>query len=291
MRKAFTLIELLVVIAIIAILAAILFPVFAQAKSAAKNMASLSNIKQIGTACMLYLNDNDDTMIQGDDYAEWVWLFRFAPYIKGTPPDFRSSKSNIFYSPTAPGDKPQYLSGGRYDFLVANGLDVEWKLVPTTDPAGVRAFAFWASYAINETTVQEFPNASQYAEPSDTLLFLEATDTEIEADELRKLYSRTADCSAGSASAFEFRPNNGGNAGGTNFTYFDTSARFRKTGFAPDAGGTASPQCNFNQWRWPQGGRGAYNPTGGTPARPAQCGEWTAPADVLDRATGLCMSK
>lgn len=59
--RAFTLIELLVVIAIIAILAAILFPVFAQAKEAAKKSACLSNSKQIGTSMMIYLNDYDDT--------------------------------------------------------------------------------------------------------------------------------------------------------------------------------------------------------------------------------------
>ena len=61
MKRAFTLIELLVVIAIIAILAAILFPVFAQAKEAAKKTACLSNSKQIGTALQMYLSDNEDT--------------------------------------------------------------------------------------------------------------------------------------------------------------------------------------------------------------------------------------
>ncbi len=61
-RKAFTLIELLVVIAIIAILAAILFPVFAQAKEAAKKTAALSNAKQLGTAFNIYLTDSDDVM-------------------------------------------------------------------------------------------------------------------------------------------------------------------------------------------------------------------------------------
>ena len=60
MKRAFTLIELLVVIAIIAILAAILFPVFAQAKLAAKKTADLSNMKQIGTMMLLYGGDNDD---------------------------------------------------------------------------------------------------------------------------------------------------------------------------------------------------------------------------------------
>jgi len=59
--RAFTLIELLVVIAIIAILAAILFPVFAQAKNAAKVTVAITQVKQIGLAQLMYLDNNDDT--------------------------------------------------------------------------------------------------------------------------------------------------------------------------------------------------------------------------------------
>ncbi len=66
--KAFTLIELLVVIAIIAILAAILFPVFAQAKAAAKKSVSISNIKQTALGVIMYGSDVDDTVV---DITVW----------------------------------------------------------------------------------------------------------------------------------------------------------------------------------------------------------------------------
>ncbi len=68
--SGFTLIELLVVIAIIAILAAILFPVFAQAKMAAKKTVALSNEKQVGLSILMYNNDYDDSFAQSE-YGYW----------------------------------------------------------------------------------------------------------------------------------------------------------------------------------------------------------------------------
>lgn len=68
-RSGFTLIELLIVIAIIAILAAILFPVFAQARNAAKKTACSSNFNQLGKASILYRNDNESKFPPSDYYT------------------------------------------------------------------------------------------------------------------------------------------------------------------------------------------------------------------------------
>lgn len=80
-KRAFTLIELLVVIAIIAILAAILFPVFAQAKLAAKKTVSLSNTKQLAIAMNMYCTDNDDTTEKQPSTA-LDWWGPLLPYVK-----------------------------------------------------------------------------------------------------------------------------------------------------------------------------------------------------------------
>src|SRR5215475_1038436 len=94
----FTLIELLVVIAIIAILAAILFPVFAQAREQARKTVCISNLKQLGLAAVMYVQDYDETFpincwdspplgVQNDSGnanfpAFWRWMWEIQPYIK-----------------------------------------------------------------------------------------------------------------------------------------------------------------------------------------------------------------
>jgi prepilin-type N-terminal cleavage/methylation domain-containing protein/prepilin-type processing-associated H-X9-DG protein len=104
--KGFTLIELLVVIAIIAILAAILFPVFAKARAQARKIAGISNLKQIGTGTMMYVQDYDEAFpyynwgvmsctevgtpspaISGDTqafepYSAAAWCNSVQPYVK-----------------------------------------------------------------------------------------------------------------------------------------------------------------------------------------------------------------
>ena len=86
-KTGFTLIELLVVIAIIAILAAILFPVFAQAREKARQTSCMSNIKQIGTAMMMYVQDSDETLPRAFSGGTTAapgrdWSTDLIPYIK-----------------------------------------------------------------------------------------------------------------------------------------------------------------------------------------------------------------
>jgi prepilin-type N-terminal cleavage/methylation domain-containing protein/prepilin-type processing-associated H-X9-DG protein len=87
-KSGFTLIELLVVIAIIAILAAILFPVFAQAREKARGISCLSNIKQQGLAVLMYVQDYDENFPAttvydfSNSYETDSWIARVAPYIK-----------------------------------------------------------------------------------------------------------------------------------------------------------------------------------------------------------------
>jgi prepilin-type N-terminal cleavage/methylation domain-containing protein/prepilin-type processing-associated H-X9-DG protein len=96
--RGFTLIELLVVIAIIAILAAILFPVFARAREKARQSSCLSNTRQLGNGMMMYVQDYDEKFMDGhysitQPNGYLFWFERILPYVKNT---------QIFNCPSAP---------------------------------------------------------------------------------------------------------------------------------------------------------------------------------------------
>lgn len=154
---AFTLIELLVVIVIIAILAAILFPVFARARENARKTSCLSNLKQIGLGALQYAQDYDEKMVgteQGDDTPqspEYFWGEMLAPYTKNTQILNCPSESNRvqFGSPT-----PAF----------PNGISSEWSY----------------NYAINDVrdgnnnrVGAAFSPLSAFSKPSETVLIVD----------------------------------------------------------------------------------------------------------------------
>jgi prepilin-type N-terminal cleavage/methylation domain-containing protein/prepilin-type processing-associated H-X9-DG protein len=125
-KRGFTLIELLVVIAIIAILAAILFPVFAQARESARSISCLSNMKQIGLALRMYAQDYDETFsnIRLGDWSggccnqDLIWKNVIQPYIKN---------KQIFACPSNPS---AVLTPGNKITKVTNGQGEGWLYEP-----------------------------------------------------------------------------------------------------------------------------------------------------------------
>jgi prepilin-type N-terminal cleavage/methylation domain-containing protein/prepilin-type processing-associated H-X9-DG protein len=123
MRRGFTLIELLVVIAIIAILAAILFPVFAKAREKARQSSCLSNIKQMTLAAMQYSQDYDElimpTLIRSTGNP--IWTFLITPYVKNTQifacPSCSTHKVTFY----ADGDRGWPSVGANWHFCIDFG--------------------------------------------------------------------------------------------------------------------------------------------------------------------------
>ena len=130
-NPAFTLIELLVVIAIIAILAAILFPVFAQAREKARQAACLSNLKQLGTAQMMYTQDYDETYpkaYHSTPNGDVGWYLLIQPYAKNT---------KIFRCPSDrnPMMIGQFLTGAYRKTIEDFGVSIiaNYDVMPPTD--------------------------------------------------------------------------------------------------------------------------------------------------------------
>ena len=115
LSKAFTLIELLVVIAIIAILAAILFPVFARARENARRTSCLSNLKQIGLATMQYLQDYDERYMVVNHNTGYHWFDPLQPYIKS---------EQVFRCPSFPSEtlSPRPHSDYLMNVMFAHGM-------------------------------------------------------------------------------------------------------------------------------------------------------------------------
>src|SRR5262249_47795010 len=111
-RKGFTLIELLVVIAIIAILAAILFPVFAQAREKARAATCLSNVKEFGLAHMMYRQDYDEMTVPSSSYGfpgDFEWYVQ--PYMKNLDILFCPSWKESVQSIASACNNPDFLPG------------------------------------------------------------------------------------------------------------------------------------------------------------------------------------
>jgi prepilin-type N-terminal cleavage/methylation domain-containing protein/prepilin-type processing-associated H-X9-DG protein len=242
-RRGFTLIELLVVIAIIAILAAILFPVFAQAREKARQVSCLSNCRQLGTATMMYVQDYDELFFIGS-WGHRHWLFLLQPYIKGYPANFRLARSNIYACPSDR-DGIQFISNPAQITPQPAG---QWGLV--LDPMG--RYPYWASYAINEHVTDEWPALASYDAPADTFLYLENNDSDVEGDEL-------SDASRASCTEIRFE-----HAGGLNIVYVDGHVKWSKAVIRNN-----DPCVNAN-FLFPPAGNG-----GATGDR----GPWTAPGN------------
>ncbi len=141
-HHGFTLIELLVVIAIIAILAAILFPVFAKAREKARQTSCLSNMKQLGMAALMYAQDYDEVMVGDFMYAPYPCLYWWPdllyPYTKnwnlGACPSTNQPVGPLWYPAEPHGVAPFWQN-----YLIPDWLG-NIKIARVADPSGTILF-------------------------------------------------------------------------------------------------------------------------------------------------------
>jgi prepilin-type N-terminal cleavage/methylation domain-containing protein/prepilin-type processing-associated H-X9-DG protein len=156
-RSGFTLIELLVVIAIIAILAAILFPVFAQARDKARQSTCLSNTKQMGTSMLMYVQDYDETFPRDTfDNQTTFWMDYVQPYVKN---------ESIWRCPSRPSSTIR-VNTGRANIFTAYGYN--WFFLGTPYTATITV------NGQNYSSVRSC-NLAQVTAPTQTILLAETS--------------------------------------------------------------------------------------------------------------------
>ena len=181
--RAFTLIELLVVIAIISILAAIIFPVFAQAMEKGRTAVCQSNLRQIGFAMVQYTSDNDETMPLIGSQGVECWLNSLTPYYGGSSPqteaDNSTNGSGAVWCPDDP--HPDMDKAGTFD-VTPDGTITSMSPPPYCKHGDNGcAYFFWernSSYAMNKMVVSGeggIPTISAYTSPAQTIAVAETS--------------------------------------------------------------------------------------------------------------------
>jgi prepilin-type N-terminal cleavage/methylation domain-containing protein len=172
-RRGFTLIELLVVIAIIAILAAMLLPVFAQARESARRAVCTSNLRQIGMALQMYATDHSER-VPSPGASGREWASQVVPYVGSTQIFVCPSDSNTSGEPTIGGSGQNPLSYGwnslrvdndRYGFVSPDGGPLSLNSIAMPSET-IMAFDYLDTNAPNEAQVTDVTHLDTGAKTS-----------------------------------------------------------------------------------------------------------------------------